>query len=79
MGADPANTFARAKIDEMRSAAKRLQPGPGTGVGILCRDPDYAAWPASSRQTSTCHLILPAKVNSCLVDQLRDPEPSVSP
>ena len=43
--ADPANRFPRAEVDDMRATAKSVQAGTGTGQGILCRDPDYAAWP----------------------------------
>jgi hypothetical protein len=45
MGADPADAFARFEVDDVRATAERFQPRPGTGVGILCRDQDYAAWP----------------------------------
>ncbi|MGL5011276.1 MAG: hypothetical protein ACRC6I_15460 [Paracoccaceae bacterium] len=45
MGAEPAETLARTEVNDMRTSAERFQPGPGTGVGILCRDQDYAAWP----------------------------------
>jgi len=43
--ARPADGFAGAKIDDMRAAAEGVEARPGAGLGILCRDQDYAAWP----------------------------------
>ena len=45
LAAGPAEGFPGTEIDDMRAAAEGVEPRPGAGQGILCRDQDYAAWP----------------------------------
>jgi hypothetical protein len=44
IGISPCDRFAGGKVDDMRATAEAVEARLRAGVGVLCRDRDYAAW-----------------------------------